>query len=97
MTEAELAAEVEHTIAVYEKITGHPATRTHQMIERHGLIKALSRLMASADLQQGFKALRDSGQLSQSFEALVLRHKRLFSPTAVEAAQWRLEHPHELL
>lgn len=97
MTEAALASEVQHTISVYESVTGHLATRTRQMIERLGLVKALSRLMVSPDLQQGFKALRDSGQLTQTFEALVLRHQQLFAPSIVEAAKWRLEHPDELL
>ena len=63
----------------------------------HGAVEALSRLMISPDLQQGFKVLRDRGELHHTFEAVVTRHPHLFKPPAVQAAQWRLDHPHELL
>jgi hypothetical protein len=67
------------------------------MIERLGHIGALSKLMISADLQQGFKALRDSQRLDETFEAIVVRHPNMFTPEVVQAAQWRLDHPHDLL
>jgi hypothetical protein len=89
--------EVERTVELYEKTIGHAAVRTRQMIERYGQVEALSRLMVSADLQQGFKVLRDSNQLDKSFEALVVRFQHLFRTDAVTAAQWRLDHPYELL
>ena len=63
------------------------------MIEQHGEIDALSRLMISADLQQGFKALRDSHQLDKTFESIVVRFQHLFSSDVIEAAKWRLAHP----
>lgn len=96
MTDAALLSKIDRTIAVYERTTGHTATRTRQMLERYGAIDALSRLMVSADLQQGFKALRDSGQLLQTFEALVVEYPEIFPKSAVDAAQWRLDHAHEL-
>jgi hypothetical protein len=43
------------------------------MMEQHGEIEALSRLVVSADLQQGFKVLRDRNQLDKTFESLVDR------------------------
>jgi hypothetical protein len=67
------------------------------MIAQHGEIEALSRLMVSPDLQQGFKVLRDRKQLDKTFEAVVVRFQQLFGPDAFEAAQWRLAHPYDLL
>ena len=96
MSEAAFKAEVEQVIRLYERAIGHAATRTWPMIERYGEIEALSRLMVSADLQQGFKVLRDRGQLDKTFEALVVRFQHLFKPEAVQAAQWRLAHSYEL-
>ena len=89
--------EIERAIQLYEQIIRHSATRTRQMIDRHGEIEALSRLMISPDLQQGFKALRDRGQLDLSFEAIVVRHTDEFRDDVVQAAQWRLDNPHDLL
>jgi len=97
MSEASFRKEVEHTIKLYEKEIGHVATRTWPMIDRYGEVEALSRLMVSADLQQGFKVLRDRNQLNNTFEALVVRFKHLFKPDVVQAAQWRLDHASELL
>jgi hypothetical protein len=89
--------EIERAIRLYEQMTGCAATRTRQMIERLGEVGALSNLMMSPDLQQGFKVLRDRKQLELSFESIVVRHPELFNDDAVQAAQWRLENPHNLL
>ena len=69
-----LHEEIERAIQLYEQIIRHAATRTRQMIDRYGEVKALSKLMISPDLQQGFKVLRDRGQLDLTFEAVVARH-----------------------
>jgi len=97
MTESTFEQDVKETIETYEQATGHFASRTREMIERHGVVEALSRLMLSPDLQQGFKVLRDSGQLLATFEALVTRNASRFRDEVVEAAQWRLENPNNLL
>src|SRR4051812_1194606 len=97
MDEAAFRAAVANAIALYERVIRHAATRTRQMIEVHGEVEALSRLMISPDLQQGFKALRDSDQLKQTFEAVVVRFRHFFRDEAVQAAQWRLDNPHNLL
>lgn len=97
MSEAAFVDEVEKAIELYEKAIGHVATRTRNMISEQGEIEALSRLMVSPDLQQGFKVLRDRGQLHKTFESVVERFHDLFRPDAVEAAKWRLAHPYELL
>lgn len=93
---AKFLSEVENTIAIYEETIGHAAARTRPMVERYGAVEALSRLMVSADLQKGFKALRDSNRLDRSFEALVVRFESLFKPSVVDAARWRLAQPYEL-
>ena len=97
MSEAEFQKEVAEVLVVYEQTIGHAATRTRAMIGEHGAVGALTRLMVSPDLQQGFKVLRDNGQLSLTFEALVVQHKALFGREAIEAAQWRLDNPYQLL
>lgn len=96
MSDPAFLAEVKKTVELYESTIGHAAVRTQRMIEQHGEIEALSRLMVSADLQQGFKVLRDSNQLDKSFEALVIRFGHLFKPNVVKAAEWRLANPYEL-
>jgi len=88
---------VEQSIQLYEAINGHNASVTRQMIQKHGAVVALSRLVVTSDLQQGFKVLRDSGELDKTFEAIVLRFQERFPPEVVEAARWRLEHPFQLL
>jgi hypothetical protein len=95
--EAAFRAEVAHAIELYERAIRHAATRTRTMIEMHGEVEALSRLMISPDLQQGFRVLRDRKQLDQTFEAVVVRYRDLFTDEVVQAAQWRLDNPHSLL
>jgi len=97
MSEESFHIEIAHAITLYERTIGHAAARTRQMIDDYGEIEALSRLMKSADLQQGFKALRDSNQLDNTFEAIVVRFPKLFSSGVVEAAKWRLENAYSLL
>lgn len=96
MPETAFIEEVEHTILLYEREIGHAATRTRPMIARYGEVEALSRLMVSADLQQGFKVLRDRNQMDKTFEALVVRFQHFFRPDVVQAARWRLANPYEL-
>ena len=97
MPKESFLAEVSQAITLYERTIGQVATRTRQMIEDYGEIEALSRLMISADLQQGFKGLRDADKLDSTFEAIVVRFPDLFAADVVEAAKWRLENSHNLL
>lgn len=97
MSDTSFLDEVERVIAIYEDAIGHAASRTRNMIAQHGEIESLSRLMVSPDLQQGFKVLRDRDQLDHTFEAVVVRFQHLFGSDAIEAAKWRLAHPHDLL
>ncbi|WP_420129477.1 hypothetical protein [Longimicrobium sp.] len=97
MSYSELREEVAQAIKLYEQVIRRAASRTRDMIERHGEVEALSHLVVTADLQQGFKALRDHNQLDQTFEAVVVRHPELFRRDVVESAQWRLDNPYQLL
>ena len=97
MSETAFLQDVERAIESYEEAIGHAASRTRNMIEQHGEIEALSRLMLSPDIQQGFKVLRDRHQLDKTFEAVVLRFQHLFHTDAIQAAEWRLSHPNDLL
>ena len=91
-----LLQDIEDVIVVYEQEIWIPASRTRQMIERYGPIDALSRLAISAELQSGFKVLRDCNRLDMAFESLIVRHAQLFRGDVVEAAKWRLDNPHLL-
>lgn len=86
--------EVETAVSHYERAIGHFASRTRQMLERHENERALSLLMDNADIQKGFKALRDTKQLDKTFEAIIVRHKNKFDSERVEVAQWRLDNPY---
>lgn len=88
-----LEADVERTLKLYESYIYGSAIRTRQMIENKGIKKTLEDLVQSSECQQGFKKLYEHGDLDKSFEALVLRYSGLFSDTAVQAADYRFNHP----
>ena len=96
MSLSALLREIDIVITLYEREIGVPAARTRQMIQRHGAIEALSKLVESADLQSGFRILRDRDQLDSTFEALIVRHEALFRKNVVEAARWRLKNADHL-
>ena len=87
MSEKALLRDIETVITLYEEIIGSAARRTRNMIIRDGAVNALSKLVVSADLQSGFKALRDRNLLDKSFEALIVRYSNLFADEVVSAAQ----------
>lgn len=88
----DLIKDVNEVTVSYEKLIGVSATRTRQMIDRHGVVEALSIMAANTEIQSGFKRLRDSNQLHLTFEAVILRHRELFRNEIVEAARFKLEH-----
>lgn len=97
MLDASFKEEVEQTITIYERAICHVTTRTRKMIGKYGEIEALSRLMINTDIQPGFNVLRDRNQLDKTFESVVIRFQHLFGTNTIQAAQWRLAHPNELL
>jgi hypothetical protein len=67
------------------------ATRTWQMIERHGIIIAVERAVNRQKETIGYKALAEMGMQDFAFEAVVCRHPGVFSPEAVKRSQDRLK------
>lgn len=67
------------------------ASRTWQMIERHGIIGAVERAVNRPAETQGYKALAKMGLEKYAFECVILRHPHLFSETAIELSRHRID------
>ena len=67
------------------------ASRTWQMIKRHGIIIAVERAVNRPKETAGYKALVDMGMQDFAFEAVVCRHPSVFSPEALKRPQDRLK------
>lgn len=71
------------------------ATRTRQMLARHGALVAVERMVLNRQPSKGFQVLEDAGLQELSFEAIVDRYPDEFTSVAVEAARARLnDEPH---
>jgi hypothetical protein len=66
------------------------ASRTWQMIDRHGVLEAVERAVRRDDVTQGYVVLQEMGLGDYAFEAVILRHPDSFSAEAVEVARARL-------
>lgn len=66
------------------------ASRTWQMIKRHGIIEAVERAVNRPVETLGYTALVDMGLEEFAFEAVILRHPELFSDAAVKKSQVRM-------
>ena len=66
------------------------ASRTWQMIKRHGIIEAVERAVNRAAETQGYTALVEMGLEDFAFEAVILRHPEIFSDAAVAKSKERL-------
>jgi hypothetical protein len=66
------------------------ASRTWQMIQRHGIIEAVERAVNRRTETQGYTALVEMGLEDFAFEAVILRHPELFSEEAVAKSNERL-------
>ncbi|WPZ03889.1 hypothetical protein T8S45_13835 [Blastomonas marina] len=91
MDDSALRRDIAIAINEYERLIGGYATYTHRMIESHGPVEALSRLMADSKIQKGLKTLAQAQKLDVSFEAIVSKHRSLFKQSIVDAAEWRLD------
>lgn len=67
------------------------ATRTWQMIERHGIIGAVERAVDRSVETSGFKELEAIGMRDLSFEAVVCRHPSAFGSAVVSRCEERLK------
>ena len=96
---ADSAAEREALQAVYayEEVLSQKngrrtrATRTWQMIQRHGIIEAVERAVNRSVETQGYRALIEMGMEDLAFEAVVSKHPHLFSEDAVKISRERLK------
>jgi hypothetical protein len=66
------------------------ASRTWQMIDRHGIIEAVERAVNRPTETQGYNALVEMGLEEFAFEAVILRHPELFSKEAVLRSKDRM-------
>ena len=66
------------------------ATRTRQMLGKHGALAAAERMVLQTQPSTGFEVLEEAGLQELSFEAIVDRFPEEFSNAAVEAARARL-------
>jgi hypothetical protein len=66
------------------------ASRTWQMIKRHGIIGAAERAVNRPTETSGYRALVEMGLEQYAFEAVILRHPQVFSTEAVERSRQRI-------
>ena len=66
------------------------ASRTWPMIDRHGIIEAVERVVKRKNDALGYTALVEMGLAEHAFEAVILRHPTAFSTEAVERSKERL-------
>ena len=67
------------------------ASRTWQMIKRHGIIGAVERAVNRSDATAGYDALVEIGLQDFAFEAVVLRHPTVFSAAVLKRSADRLK------
>ncbi|MEX2258548.1 MAG: hypothetical protein WD672_07545 [Woeseia sp.] len=66
------------------------ASRTWQMIKRHGIIEAVERAVNRPTETQGYILLAEMGLEEFAFEAVILRHSGAFSREAVSISKSRM-------
>lgn len=67
------------------------ATRTWQMIKRHGILTSAERAVNRQTETTGYKALAEMGLQEFAFEAVILRYPDMFSEEAVERSRQRMK------
>lgn len=81
-----------HAVEALRRLNGRKVARMHRMrpkIEKDGEIGALE--YCALKKTDGFDEVMDYGTPELTAEAIILRHPRHFSPTALAAARTRLE------
>ena len=96
MTEDEFNQLVEETISIYERFIPGSAIATREMIARRGVIQALASLVQNANIQRGFRILKDNNLLNRTFEQLIVDNPELFDAATIECANFRLKHHGDL-
>ena len=85
-----LEREAIEAIFALESVTGKRASRTWPMLERHGIIATVERVVNREHDSSGYAALVEMGMEDMLFERVVLRHPDQFSPKAVKRSEARL-------
>ncbi|MCJ7450069.1 MAG: hypothetical protein MUO72_20540 [Bacteroidales bacterium] len=67
------------------------ASRTRQMIKRHGIIGAAERAVNRKIEAMGYKVLVEMGLQDLTFEAIIVRFPKAFSQQIVKLAKLRLD------
>lgn len=67
------------------------AGRTWPMIEEHGIIGAIERIVTRRAETEGYRVLVEMGLEDMAFEAVALRHPDSFTPAAVTASEKRMQ------
>jgi hypothetical protein len=94
---SEVEREALEAVYAYEKVLSVTkgknirASRTWQMIKRHGIITAVERAVNRPKETSGYKALVDMGMHDFAFEAVICRHPSVFSPEALKRSKERLK------
>jgi len=99
------SAEIESVLAVlsYEQtlLQKHgkrqPAAYTWRMLEEHGIIESVERVVKRDAETQGYRALTSLGLQDFAFEAVVARHPNVFTADAVARSNSRLRDFEETL
>ena len=94
--ESDAERECLQAIYAYEEVLSNKngrrtrASRTWQMIKRHGILEAAERAVNRDKETSGYTALVDMGLQGFAFEAVILRHPEQFSEEAVEKSRQRM-------
>lgn len=67
------------------------ASRTWQMISRHGILMAVERSVDQEAETSGYTVLAEMGLQGYTFEAVILRYPQMFSDAAVERSRERMQ------
>ena len=67
------------------------ASRTWQMIKRHGIIESVNRAVCRPVETQGYRMLAQMGLSEFAFEAVILRYPEVFTKEAVEISRQRIQ------
>ena len=74
-----------------EKGKRQSASRTWQMLKRHGIIPGVERVVTKREVSTGFTALAKMDLMEFAFEAVVLRNQDSFTAEAVDISKSRME------
>ena len=98
----EVEVELLKALYAYEEVLSEKnkrktsASRTWQMIKRHGLIHAAEKAVDRKIEPAGYKVLVEMGMHDLTFEAVIVKHPEYFNNNAVSRAKERLRELSEI-